>query len=278
VSFVDNQGVKIYWDELGSGEPLLLINGLGTSSHLWHRSRPVLANKYHTIALDNRGVGRSDVPAGIYSIASMAADANAVLDAARVGTAHVLGVSLGGMIAQEFALLYPQRVRSLILGCTTAGELTGPHSVPPEPGVLPALMRRSASAEESNETFRPLLYDGSTPRERVDEDMAIRVRWYPTAQGYMGQLQGVSGWDSYSRLGDIRVPTLVIHGENDRLIPCANGRILAGRIAGAQLALIPEAGHVFWTDQPDVVHERILSFLGAIAAGGEGAAETEAAL
>jgi pimeloyl-ACP methyl ester carboxylesterase len=265
VCFVDNQAVKIYWDELGSGEPLLLINGLGTSSHSWHRSRPVFANNYRTIALDNRGVGRSDVPAGIYSIESMAADANAVLDAAGVETAHVFGVSLGGMIAQELALRHPQRVRSLILGCTTASEPTGPYSVPPEPGVLMALMRRSASAEESNEAFRPLLYDAGTPRERVDEDMAIRVRWHPTAQGYMGQLQGVSGWDAYSRLGDIRVPTLVIHGENDRLIPCANAGILAERIARAQLALNPEAGHVFWTDQPDAVHERIFAFLRGIA-------------
>ncbi len=268
MSFVDNQGVKIYWDELGCGEPLLLINGLGTSAHLWHRSRPVFANHYRTIALDNRGVGRSDVPAGIYSIASMAADVNGVLDAAGVGTAHIFGVSMGGMIAQELALRYPQRVRSLILGCTTAGEPTGSHAVPPEPDVLMALMRRSASAEESNETFKPLLYDAGTPCERVNEDMAIRVRWYPTAEGYMGQLQGVSGWDSYDRLGNLQVPTLVIHGEGDRLIPCANARILAGRIAGAQLALIPDAGHMFWTDQPAVVHARILAFLGTIAAGG----------
>ncbi len=266
MSFVDNQGVKIYWDELGSGEPFLLINGLGTSAHLWHRSRAVFANHYRTIALDNRGVGRSDVPAGIYSIGSMAADAIAVLDAAGVETAHVFGVSLGGMIAQELTLRHPQRVRSLILGCSTAGEPTGPHAVPPDPDVLSALMRRSASAAESNEAFRPLLYDAGTPQERVDEDMAIRVRWYPTAEGYMGQLQGVSGWDAYGRLGDLHVPTLVIHGERDRLIPCANARILAGRIAGAQLALIPAAGHVFWTDQPEVVHERILAFLGGLAA------------
>jgi pimeloyl-ACP methyl ester carboxylesterase len=267
VAFLDNQDVKIYWDELGSGEPLLLINGLGTSSHLWHRSRPVFANHYRTIALDNRGVGRSDVPAGIYSIASMAADASAVLDAAGVETAHVFGVSLGGMIAQELTLLHPQRVRSLILGCTTAGEPTGPHSVPPEPGVLTALTRRSASAEESNEAFRPLLYDAGTPRERIDEDMAIRVNWYPSAQGYMGQLQGVSGWDSYGRLSEIRVPTLVIHGESDRLIPCANAHILTERIAGAQLALIPDAAHMFWTDQPDVVHARIFAFLSGTTAG-----------
>src|ERR1700691_2723642 len=111
MAFVDNQGVKIYWDEQGQGEPILLIMGLGWASVMWHRSRPVLAKHYRTIALDNRGVGRSDVPAGPYSIAVMASDAAAVLDAAGVDSAHVYGVSMGGMIAQEFALQYPSRGR-----------------------------------------------------------------------------------------------------------------------------------------------------------------------
>jgi 3-oxoadipate enol-lactonase len=120
--FVENQGAKIYWDEQGSGDPLLLIMGLSYPSYMWHRSRPMLAQRYRTIALDNRGVGQSDAPAGVYSIALMASDAAAVLDAAGVESAHVFGVSMGGMIAQEFALQYPERVRSLILGCTTAGS------------------------------------------------------------------------------------------------------------------------------------------------------------
>ena len=102
--FVENQGAKLYWDEQGSGEPLLLIMGLSYPSYMWHRSRPVLANSYRTIALDNRGVGQSDVPPGIYSIALMASDAVAVMDAAGVESAHVFGVPMGGMIAQEFAL------------------------------------------------------------------------------------------------------------------------------------------------------------------------------
>src|SRR5712664_793949 len=106
--FVENQGAKLYWDEQGSGEPLLLIMGLSYPSYMWHRSRPVLANSYRTIALDNRGVGQSDVPPGIYSIALMASDAAAVMDAAGVESAHVFGVSMGGMIAQEFALQYPR--------------------------------------------------------------------------------------------------------------------------------------------------------------------------
>jgi pimeloyl-ACP methyl ester carboxylesterase len=119
--FVENQGAKLYWDEQGSGEPLLLIMGLSYLSYMWHRSRPALANSYRTIALDNRGVGQSDVPPGIYSIALMASDAAGVVDVAGVESAHVFGVSIGGMIAQELALQCPSRVRSLILGCTAAG-------------------------------------------------------------------------------------------------------------------------------------------------------------
>jgi len=110
-------------------KPLLLIMGLSYPSYMWHRSRTVFANSYRTIALDNRGVGQSDVTPGIYSIALMASDAAAVLHAAGVESAHVFGVSRGGMIAQEFALQYPNRVRSLILGCTAAG---GPHAVQAE--------------------------------------------------------------------------------------------------------------------------------------------------
>src|SRR5271168_2922671 len=214
MAFVENQGAMIYWDEQGQGEPVLLIMGLGWASPLWHRTRPVLSPKYRTITLDNRGVGRSDVPPGPYPIALMASDAAAVLDAAGVQSAHVFGVSMGGMIAQEFALQYPQRVRSLILGCTAAG---GPHAVQAAPEVLATLMRQGMTPEEAKEAIIPFIYDAGTPRARIDEDMVIRMKWYPTPQGYMSQLQGVIGWEAYSRIAQIRAPTLAIHGETDQL-------------------------------------------------------------
>jgi 3-oxoadipate enol-lactonase len=256
--FVENQGAKLYWDELGSGEPLLLIMGLSYPSYMWHRSRPFLAERYRTIALDNRGIGRSDVPPGVYSIALMAADAAAVLDAAGVESAHVFGTSMGGMIAQEFALQYPSRVRSLILGCTAAG---GPHAAKAEPAALQTLTRRDLTPEESKEAIIPFIYDSATPRERIDEDMSIRMKWYPTPQGYAGQLQGIFGWEAYSRIDQIAAPTLVIHGETDRLIPPANAKLIADRIPGAKLVLLAHASHIFETDQPDAAHQVILEFL-----------------
>jgi 3-oxoadipate enol-lactonase len=258
--FVENQGAKIYWDEEGSGEPLLLIMGLSYPSYMWHRTRPLLTQTYRTIALDNRGVGQSDVPHGVYSIALMASDASAVLDVTGVSSAHVFGVSMGGMIAQEFALQYPQRVRSLILGCTAAG---GPHAVHATPEVLEILMRQGMTPEEAKEAIIPFIYDSGTPRVRIDEDMTIRMKWYPTAQGYMGQLQGIIGWEAYSRIAQITAPTLVIHGETDMLIPPANARLISERIPNAKLVLIPRAGHIFETDQPALANRAILEYLAA---------------
>jgi len=256
--FVENEGAKIYWDEQGSGEPLLLIMGLSYPSYMWHRTRPVLAKRFRTIAFDNRGVGQSDVPAGVYPIVLMASDAAAVLDAAGIQSAHVFGVSMGGMIAQELALQYPERVRSLILGCTAAG---GPHAVQAEPAALEVLMRQGMTPEEAKEAIIPFIYDADTPRERIDEDMAIRMKWYPTPQGYTSQLQGIIGWEAYSRIAEIKAPTLVLHGETDRLIPVANGRLIAERIPDAKLVLIPRASHIFETDQPDVAIHSILEYL-----------------
>jgi 3-oxoadipate enol-lactonase len=177
VPFAENQGARIYWDEQGQGAPVLLIMGLGWTSAMWHRTRPILVD-HRTVALDNRGVGRSDVPPGPYSIALMASDAAAVLDAVGIERAHIFGVSMGGMIAEEFALQYPERVDSLILGCTAAG---GPHAVPADSEVLQALFRRGLSPDEFAESMNAFIYHSSTPRERIEEDMALRRRWYPTA-------------------------------------------------------------------------------------------------
>ena len=256
-----NQGTRIYWDEQGEGDPVLLIMGLGWASPLWHRSRPVLSARYRTIVFDNRGVGRSDVPAGPYPIALMAADAAAVLDAAGVESAHLFGVSMGGMIAQEFALTYPERVRSLILGCTAAG---GPTAVRAEPEVIDVLTRRDMSAEEYTGAVNRYIYDPGTPHHRLEDDMALRKQWWPNPAGHLAQLQGITVWEAYSRLDQIRVPTLVIHGESDQLVPPANGKLIAGRIRNAKLVLIPHAGHILATDQPDATHQAVLEFLAAL--------------
>jgi pimeloyl-ACP methyl ester carboxylesterase len=257
--FAENQGIRIYWDEQGTGAPILLIMGLGYPSTMWHRTRPVLSPSYRTIAFDNRGVGRSDVPPGPYSIAGMASDAAAVLDASGVRTSHVFGISMGGMIAQEFALQYPSRVQSLILGCTAAG---GPNAQRAEPAALEMLKTTiQMSREQAIEASIPFIYDAATPRHMIDEDIAQRRPWLPSQAGYLAQLQAILAWESFSRLTQITAPTLVIHGKTDRLIPPGNGEMIAARIPGAQFVSLERAGHLFFTDQTQAAHNEILAFL-----------------
>jgi pimeloyl-ACP methyl ester carboxylesterase len=257
--FAVNDGTRIYWEEHGKGEPVLLIMGLGYTLDMWHRTAPVLARHYRVILFDNRGVGRSDCPPGPYSIAEMARDARGVIDGASCDRIHVFGVSMGGMIAQEFALAYPERAKSLILGCTAAG---GPEAVAAEAEVMLALGARALmTAEEGVEAMVPFIYDESTPRQRINEDLEIRKRTFPTSESYLAQIAGIMNFEAYSRLDRLSVPTLVIHGENDRLVPPGNGELIANRIPGARLVLLKNASHIFVTDQEEESHNAILGFL-----------------
>ena len=260
MSFVDNEGTKIYWDEQGSAQrpPILLIMGLGYSSRLWHRTRPMLAQHFRTIAFDNRGVGLSDAPPGPYSIPTMASDAAAVLDAAGVASAHVFGISMGGTIAQEFTLQYPTRTCSLILGCTSPG---GPLAIRAERKVADVLFARGMTWAQAREAALQYIYDATTPREKIEEDLCVRQQCLPTPEGYMAQLQGILAWEGHSRLDQITAPTLVIHGNSDQLIPPGNAQLIAERIPGAKLVMLSHASHLFLTDQTEAAHREILDFL-----------------
>jgi 3-oxoadipate enol-lactonase len=258
--YVTRDEVKIYWEEHGSGDPLLLIMGLGATLEWWNRLVPVLSARYRTIVYDNRGVGRSDIPPGPYPIADMAADAIAVLDAAGIDRAHVFGASMGGMIAQELALTAPSRVRSLILGCTACG---GPQSVPAAKEVREALAARSTmTREQASWAMAPYIFDAGTPRERIAEDIAARLQAKVTNDGYFAQLGGIRVWTgTFDRLADLKMPVLVIHGETDQLVPAENGRIIAKAIPGSTLVMIPHASHIFFTDQFEASSQALLEFL-----------------
>ena len=265
-------GVRIYWEEEEREEherldgrapqrdPLLLIMGLGATLEWWNRLRPLLASRFRTILFDNRGVGRSDVPPGPYSIPMMADDASAVLDAAGVASAHVVGFSMGGCIAQELVLRHPARVRSLVLGCTSCG---GRDAVPAAPEVRAALTSRAnMSREEAMWTMAPYTFDASTPREVIAGEFALRLRATVSNDGFFAQLEAIRVWPgSLSRLGAVSAPTLVIHGETDQLVPPENGRILARAIPHATLDMLPRASHIFMTDQFEPASRAILAFL-----------------
>jgi pimeloyl-ACP methyl ester carboxylesterase len=171
---------------------------------------------------------------------------------------------MGGLIAQEFALRHPQRTRSLILGCTHHG---GREAVAADREVIEVLMARgNMTAEEGVLAMVPYIYDQSTPRERIEEDLEIRRRTYPTSRGYFGQIKAILAFDTRSRLGEISARTLVLHGERDRLVPPENGRLLAQSIPNAKLVMLPGASHVFMTDQPEASNRAVLSFLNDVSA------------
>jgi 3-oxoadipate enol-lactonase len=257
--FVLSQGARIYWEEHGTGEPVLMIMGLSYTLDMWYRLRPSLSARYRTILFDNRGIGRSEVPNGPYLMRQMADDAKAVMDAAGVESAYVMGASMGGMIAQELTLRYPERVRALMLGCSGPGGLRS--KLPQFKRLQISKGAATAIREQREWAVAPMLYADATPKERIAEDIEVRLRYPPTPTGFLSQFAAIVMWTSYSRLPQISVPTLVIHGDEDRMVPVENGRLLAERIPGAVFHVIPGAGHIITTDRPDVVDAEVLRFL-----------------
>jgi len=242
---------ELYWESTGAGAPVLLVMGLGMNATGWWRTVPVLAERFRVLAFDNRGVGRSARPPGPYSMEHLAADAVAVLDAAGEASAHVYGISLGGMIAQEVALRHPDRVRGLALGATTPG---GPRAVPASDATLAFFRRRGEmTAEEAVWASVPYNYGPRTRAEhgeRIAQDIVQRLRYPIEPEPYKAQLAAAMGHDTHERLGDIAAPTIVVHGERDVMVPPGNGQLLAEGIPGAELVTDPEAGHLYFTDAP----------------------------
>jgi 3-oxoadipate enol-lactonase len=255
---VVNEGAELYWHSHGDGPAVLLIMGLSFTHEMWFRTLPSLVNQYRVVLFDNRGMGRSSVSGGPYSIRKMARDAAAVLHAAGVSAAHVIGASMGGMIAQELALAQPDMVRSLILACTSYSGLFGRW---PDFSYVP---RRPAKTRmERERSVIKLLYADSTPAHLIEEDLQIRATCGYTDKGFLNQFAGILMWNAYRRLPSIRARTLVVHGDQDRLIPAENGRKVADRIPGAEFELIPNAGHILTTDQPEICSTTLQRFLRA---------------
>ena len=260
MSYAENNGTKIFWTEQGAGEPLLLIAGLGAPHNSWRRILPQFAEKYRVIVFDNRGVGETVFTDEPFSMELMAADAKAVLDAANVESAHILGMSMGGMIAQELALHYPEMTRSLIFTVTNCG---GSESVLPKPEVLFTLSGRGIKTpEDAFWAMASFIYDAGTPRERLEEDLAAREGRFTKPENFMRQLQAIMAWQgTFTRLSNINAPTLAIGAVNDQLIPCANSKIIADQIPGAKLVELENSSHIFTTDQTEKSAAIILDFL-----------------
>jgi pimeloyl-ACP methyl ester carboxylesterase len=256
--------VSLNYDVAGKGEPLLMIMGLGASSAVWDPELIAeLARTFRVITFDNRGTGQSDKPDAPYSIEMFADDAAGVLTKLDVPRAHIFGVSMGGMIAQEFALRHPTRTATLTLGCTTAG---GAHSVPPPPESLKVLTapREGVSPEEIIRRGWPLAYTTKYIAEnRATLEAGIpRLLKYPTPPfAFQRQLEATYTLKTYDRLPQINAPTLVITGAQDVLIPAKNSEILAAQIPGAKLHIIPGVGHAFMAEGRDAFMKVFVPFV-----------------
>jgi 3-oxoadipate enol-lactonase len=245
-------GLRVYYESHGEGPALLLVLGQGMSVEAGWRTIQTLSHQFRVLVFDNRDMGRSDLSPWPYLVPQMAADAVAVLDAAGEERAHVYGISLGGMIAQELALRHAGRVRGLVLGATTPG---GPRAMPASPQVLTFFARVGAmGTEEAAWAAVPYSYGRRTRREqgdRIAEDIARRLQHPTDALAYLHQITAAATHSTAARLSRIAAPTLVVHGGEDLLQAPRNAHALAKRIPGAELRVWPGAGHLYVTDEPE---------------------------
>jgi 3-oxoadipate enol-lactonase len=266
-------GVQLSYERAGSGEPLLLIMGMsGTMLH-WDRFLGLLQRDFDTIAYDHRGVGASSRLEGRVTISQLAQDALGLLDALELERAHVLGISMGGMIAQELVLAAPQRVRTLTLGCTYCG---GPGSALAGEDVSRLLSDAMSSGDRAR-AIRASWEVNIGPGLVGDADAYARfvgiAEQYAVALGViMVQAAAVAAHDTHARLADVSAPTLVIHGTEDRLLPVQNGHLIASLVPGSQLEILDGVGHLFFWEQPERSAELVVAHARAhparVASGG----------
>jgi pimeloyl-ACP methyl ester carboxylesterase len=261
--FAHNGAVELYWESSGEGPAVLLVAGQGMTVNGWWATIPVLARSFRVIAFDNRDTGRSSRSSLPYSVAQMARDAVAVLDAAGERRAHVYGISLGSLVAQELALRHPDRVRAVVLGASSAGGFAAYKPPPMAPAQTFLLRAGAMGPEEAEWAAVPYTYAERTRRlrpQRIATDIAHRLTSPPEPLAYMHQGAAVAAHDAYQRLNAMSAPTLVVHGEEDVFIPPANALVLAEKIPGAQLRMWPDAGHMYIIDEPRADQD-IASFL-----------------
>jgi pimeloyl-ACP methyl ester carboxylesterase len=254
--------LQLYYEIHGRGEPLVLIPGLGTAAWLWHKQMDDFARQFSTIVFDPRGVGQSDQTAGPVTIRMIADDVAGLLAALDIKRAHVLGGSLGGFVAQEFALAYPQMTNKLILCCTSSG---GPRHLPPSPDVLQAIASTAGlNTEERARSNLLLAFSARFVEEQpseIERILALRAANPISEDAYMGQVQAARAFDTESRVNAIASPTLVITGDADRIVPPENSRRLAAAIPHARLVIIEGGSHQFFVERADEFNRAVLDFL-----------------
>lgn len=258
-------GIHLYYEVHGDGEPLVLIAGLAVGSWVWFKQVPALSPEFRTIIFDNRGAGQSDKPEARHSIRTMADDVAGLLGVLSIDRAHILGASMGGFIAQEFALAYPQMTRSLILCCTGYG---GPNYVLPSEEVLAAMSGLEGVGTEARARQNVAFFFSPTYRQHHPDEIEKIIQMYlsqPTPEhAYMNQLIAVMAFDTEARVSAITVPTLVITGDQDICVLPQNSKNLADKLPNARLVIIEGAGQAVFMEQPEEFNRVVREFLHSV--------------
>jgi pimeloyl-ACP methyl ester carboxylesterase len=251
--------IELSYERAGSGPPLLMIMGMsGTFDHWGAALLDELRRDFETIVYDHRGVGASSRLEGPITIAELAEDAAGLMAALGLDSAHVLGISMGGMVAQELALAHPERIRTLALGCTYCGG---------EGSALTseAVMRRLAEGTSSGDRERAIRIAWEvnvSPEFAANDDAYARFlevgrRRAVSFEVILEQMRAITRHDTSARLPGLALPTLVIHGTLDQMLPVQNGRMIAGLIPGSRLEIFDGAGHMFFLEQPERTAELV---------------------
>ena len=257
--------IDIYYEVHGEGEPLILIMGYALSSAGWTSNVPLFSKEYRVVVFDNRGTGRSDKPDIPYTMQMMADDVVGLLDTIGIDAAHICGVSMGGFIAQNLVLRYPERVISLVLACTNHG---GTHVIAADTEVVGRLFdferTQKLTPEENLREMLPLLCSQQFIDNNPDiiEQFVAKSTEYPTPiHVLIRQKEAMAGHDTYDRLPEINAATLVIAGDADKIVPVENSKLLADRIPNAELVIVKNMGHGFFLEAADEFNETVLDFL-----------------
>jgi len=258
-------GIDLYYETHGEGPPLVLIMGLRRNLLWWYRQIPEFSRHFQVVAFDNRGAGRSDKPSMEYSIPLFADDTAAMMELLEIPSAHVLGISMGGYIAQELALRHPGRVRSLLLGCTSCG---GSHAVLMSDERMKIFTAVEGLSPEQilRKDMDIYFSDGFIEQhpDRVREFIELSLRHYQPEDAFLRQFAACLRHDAADRLGGIGVPVLIAAGDDDPLVPSVNSTILAGLIPGAGLRLFPGRRHCFFIEEAEAFNRMAIQFFNAV--------------